>query len=308
MTSGNVQFWSNTPCSQLILNGAVVYLLGSSTINRVTTPTVLTMTDHFFIDDTFTISQTANIYSQNLPAPYTQDYDYILDININGQWDSMNNLFAERRFMTEGAAGSNGSQYDTVHLNVDRTGLADLLATAGVVHITSDKQSVYSDHSAVYNTLETAPQLAGFRFLEIVASKVFGHAKTKIAIENSVEYFDNDYSETPNTVNSLIGQIAWGIFNSVTNKKIDIMNDYIETDRIQDNSEGADLSNINGFPRPFMNFNFNDTVWEFPIVFHTELSSTSGDSIGLLNQGPVVGGAQLVNGMVNVPVLLRFSA
>lgn len=264
-------------------------------------------TDHFFINDPFTISQTATMFSQSLAVPYTNQYDYILDININSVWASMNNLFTERRFMTEFT--HNDSNYDFVHLNVDRTSLASLLTTANVVSISSDNESIFLDHAGVYGTLDNQNgQLAGFRFLEIVATKIFGHAKTKIAIENSNEYYINDYVNANTAVNSLIGQIAKGIFNSVITKKIDIMNDYIATDRLEDNTHNAPLININGYPHPFMEFNFNDTVWEFPILFHTELTSTSNSSIGELNNGPNVGGARLVNGTVDVPVLLRFSA
>lgn len=266
------------------------------------------MTDHFFINDSFTISQTANIYSNNLPSVNTAIYDYVLDVNISGVWSSMNDLFAERRFMTEPLGNDVVNLTDVVHLNVNRLKLANLLETAGSISISSYNTTIYADHVSVYNTLESTPQLAGFRFLEIVATKIFGHAKTKIAVENSSEYYDNDYADDYNTVNSLIGQIAWGVFNSVTNKKVDITNDYIETDRIQDNANGAVLTNVSGFPRPFIEYNFNDTVWEFPIVFHTTLLSTANQAIGELNNGPDVGGARLENGQVNVPVLLRFSA
>jgi hypothetical protein len=246
------------------------------------------------------------MYGYDLPTSIVDEYDYILNININGYWTSMNNLFSERRFMTEGDPGINSGNYDSVHLNINRESLADLLEHANTVDIKSYKSSIYTDYKDVYDTLAPEKQLVGFRFLEIVASKIFGHAKIKIAIENSEEYYANDYNQNYNTSNTLIGQIARGIFNSVTNKKNDIMNDYIKTDRIQDNADYAELSNINGYPHQFMSFSFNDTIWEFPIVFHTELSSTSGDIISLLNNGPNIGGSQLVNGVVNVPILLRF--
>ena len=265
-------------------------------------------TDHFFVNDSFTISQTANIFSNNLPLPYTSDYDYILDININGVWESMNNLFEDRRFMTE-PQHADSNVYDFVRLNVNRENLANLLSTSDVVSISSDKNTIIVDHTSVYGTLDARnTQLVGFRFLEIVATKVFGHAKTKIAIENSDEYYANDYVDANTAVNSLIGQIAKGIFNSVINKKYEIMNEYIKTDRIEDNAENAVLTNVNDYPRPFMEYNFNDTVWEFPIVFHTDLATTGDDTINELNNGPDVGGARLANGSVDVPVLLRFSA
>jgi len=265
------------------------------------------MSDHFFVNESFTISQTANIYSNNLPYVNTDIYDYILDININGVWNSMNDLFEERRFMTE-TTYNDANTYDYVHLNVNREKLAGLLETSNTVLISSTQTSVITSHSSVYNTLSGSSELAGFRFLEMVATKVFGHAKTKIAIENADEYYVNDYIDANTSVNSLIGQISKGIFNSVTNLKHELMNEYIQTDRIEDNSENAVLTNINGYPRPFMYFNFNDTVWEFPIVFHTDLATTGDDTINELNNGPDVGGARLANGSVNVPVLLRFSA
>ena len=264
-------------------------------------------TDHFFVNESFTISQTANIYSNNLPYVNTDIYDYILDININGVWNSMNDLFEERRFMTE-TTYNDVANYDYVHLNVNREKLAGLLETSNTVLISSTQTSIIASHSSVYGTLSGSAELTGFRFLEMVATKIFGHAKTKIAIENADEYYVNDYVDANTTVSSLIGQIAKGIFNSVTNLKHELMNEYIQTDRIEDNSENAVLTDINGYPRPFMYFNFNDTVWEFPIVFHTDLATTGDDTINELNNGPDVGGARLANGSVDVPVLLRFSA
>ena len=269
------------------------------------------MSDHFFINDSFTISQTANIYSNNLPYVTLNTYDYILDIDINSVWDSMNDLFEDRRFMTE-VNDVEGASADIlsnlVLLNVNRTKLSALLEHNNTVTITSNMTNVFSDHSYVYNTLDTTKQLTGFRFLEIVATKVFGHAKTKIAIENSEEYYMNDYVDANTAVNSLIGQITKGLYNSVITMKNEIMNEYIQTDRIEDNANDAPISNIeiDGSNRRFMEYNFNDTVWEFPVYFQTTLATTGDDSISELNNGPIVGGVQLINGSVNVPILLRF--
>ena len=220
----------------------------------------------------------------------------------------MDDLFSEKRFMTETNGSDDFTNYNTVHLNVNRSRLADLLNVATCVSITSNNTEVTS-HTSVYNTLDTsAKQLAGFRFLEIVATKVFGHAKSKIVIENNEEYYANGYDDDYTLTNSLIGQIAWGIFNSANSKRNEVFNQYVFTDRIEDNANDATLTNITGYPRPFMDFNFNDTVWEFPIMFYTELTATGEAIMNELNNGPDVGGARLANGVVNVPILLRFSA
>ncbi len=267
------------------------------------------MSDRFFINESFTISQTASLYASNLPLPTLNEYDYILDINVtDGLWSGMDDLFSEKRFMTETNGEDDFTEYNTVHLNVNRTRLANLLETTIGVSITSNKATVTS-RSVVYGTLDTsAKQLAGFRFLEIVATKVFGNAKTKIAIENNEDYYSNDYNDDYNSTNSLIGQIAWGIFNSAHSKRNDVFNQYVLTDRIEDNANGATLTDVDDYPRPFMDFNFNDTVWEFPITFYTDLESTEDAIMEELNNGPNVGGARLANGVVNVPILLRFSA
>ena len=273
-------------------------------------PPVIETTDRFFINESFTISQTASLYASNLPLPTLDEYDYILDINVtDGSWSGMGDLFSEKRFMTETNGEDDFTNYNTVHLNVNRSRLADLLETAIGVSITSNKTEVAS-RTAVYGTLDTsAKQLAGFRFLEIVATKVFGNAKTKIAIENNEDYYVNNYDDDDYAAsNSLIGQIAWGIFNSANSKRNDVFNQYVLTDRIEDNANDATLTDVEGYPRLFMDFNFSDTVWEFPIMFYTDLESTGDTIMEELNNGPNVGGARLANGVVNVPILLRFSA
>lgn len=306
LQTNKLAFWNSLPCGQIVCDANYLYLIGNGGFNRYTIPNITANTDYFFIDDPFTISQTSNIFSQILQPPSTTDYDYILDINIKSHWDSMNDLFSERRFMTEANQGDNSEMYNIIHLNVNREKVANLFESANSIIITSDKTAVTDDYQTVYNTLDPDPQLIGFRFLEIVATKIFGHAKTKIAIENTNDYYTNDYNDDYNVVNSLIGQIAWGVFNSIINKKFNIMNDYVETDRIQDNAHGASLYTLDDYPYPFINFNFNDTVWEFPIIFRTVLASTGGSDIEELNNGPLVGGRQLINGVVNVPILLRF--
>jgi hypothetical protein len=52
------------------------------------------------------------------------------------------------------------------------------------------------------------------------------------------------------------------------------------------------------------NLNFNNTSWDFPIYFKSNLFS----STSLINNGPNVGGNILQNGSMNIPIILRFTS
>jgi hypothetical protein len=154
--------------------------------------------------------------------------------------------------------------------------------------INSIQTSVVNNNA--YGTLDTgSDKLLGLRFLEVVATKIFGHARARAAIENDQEFYKN-------TAGSLIKQISDGVQSGFNSKKSDIFNMYVSYDRIEDNKN----DDVNA-PS---NFNFQHTSWEFPICLKSTLVG-SGDMTEL-NLGPYVGGNRLTAGSMAVPILLRF--
>jgi hypothetical protein len=246
------------------------------------------MSDSFFINEQIPVSQNASLYAQTLPSAGNA-YEYIMSVNIaSATWSSMNELFNDRVYV------QNASDMNTanVALTANFTSLNSLLGSAHIL-MTSEKADITT--KTAYGTLLGTEQPLGLRFLEIVATKVFGHAKARAAIANDSEfYLGYDVS------GSLIKQLADGITGAVQNKKSDVFNAYVAYDRIESNPKVDVGENAT--------FNFDNTNWEFPIYFRSTISDVAGADASLdeLNNGPSVGGTSLVNGSMNVPVLVRF--
>lgn len=248
----------------------------------------LNMSDNFFINEQIAIDQATQLYAETLPNAGNA-YEYIMSVNIaSATWSSMNLLFNDRVYV-QNATDMNTAN---VALTANLTGLNSLLSSAHIT-MTSEKSDITT--KSAYATLVGTEQPLGLRFLEIVATKVFGHAKARAAIANDTEFY-RGYDVS----GSIIKQLADGITGAVQNKKHDVFNAYIAYDRIELNPKvdvGADAT-----------FNFDNTNWEFPIYFRSTIADVAGAdaSMDLLNNGPSVGGSSLVNGSMNVPVLVRF--
>lgn len=253
------------------------------------------MADNFFVNEPFVVSQNASLYAETAVTNDTV-YDYILSININAaSWSSMNELFNARTFkQTTGTQNQVDENNVVLNLGANLAALNTLLYTTDAVAISSTMTSVSGN--AAYSTLTSGQKLLGLRFLEVVATKVFGHAKARAAIANDTEFY------TPlATAGSIINQVATGINSALTNKAADVFNKYVAYDRVQDNNQNDVDAEVN--------FNFDNTNWEFPIYFESTIQDIGADAnMGELNNGPSVGGNQLTNGSMNVPILLRFHA
>lgn len=252
--------------------------------------------DSFFINNPFIISQNAQIYSETLTST-TSNYDYILSINIReGPFTTPNSLFNTRTYQQNvGNQNNPGENLVDINLAINTDMLNLILYSVNSVNISSTMNNVIQQPA--YNTLITSSdQLLGLRFLEISATKIFGHAKARAAIANDTDFY-LPYSSS----GSLIQQISDGINNSIVNKKLDIFNYYVTYDRIELNPNNDAISPIN--------FNFDNTNWEFPIYYTTVIgNNNSGANLSLLSNGPNVGGNQLINGMLSVPILLKLHA
>jgi hypothetical protein len=257
------------------------------------------MSDTFFVNSPFTISQNTDLYAETDISIFNE-YDYILNINLSKFNDnnvitplSINELFNDRIFKQNSNTQntSNENLYD-VTLTANLDAINTLLYSSNSVSISSSNLDI--TNKSTYNTLTTGQKLLGLRFLEIVATKIFGHAKARAAISN-----DTDFYRPLSDEGSLIKQIGEGINIALDTKKNTIFNKYVAYDRIELNPSN-DVDDI-------ADFNFEDTEWEFPIYFESTLTDLGNNvSMELLNNGPNVGGNILKNGHMNVPILLRF--
>jgi hypothetical protein len=221
--------------------------------------------------------------------PTFSSYDYILNVDAGiANWTTMNQLFSQRSFEQFTVVINNimENQYN-INLALNTDGVSNLLQSTNAVEIYSQNMGV--TNSRAYSTLYVGKSLLGHRFLEILATKIFGHSKARAAIANDSAFYQN-------SADSIIQQIAHGINNSIQIKQNDIFNSYVETGRL--NNDG----------NRYQTFNFDNSTWEFPMVLTANLMNMGPNSnLTTINNGPTsVGGNLLVNGQYGVPILLKF--
>jgi hypothetical protein len=128
----------------------------------------------------------------------------------------------------------------------------------------------------------------GTRVLEILALKIFGHARARAAIAN-----DSDI------VAGIASDLANHVQNVVTAHRNDIFNQYVQQDLAELNANDVDAP---------VSFNFQQDTLVFPGYVAGSLVNKAGLSPELLN-GPVdMSGHMVANGDYNVPILLRLCA
>lgn len=253
--------------------------------------------DCFLVNSPFTVYQNTCIYADSQSAIYN-GYDYIFNVNITNVWNSMNVLFNERNYKqrTNDQNNSNENMYD-VYMSTNADALLALF-TQNTVYTFSNNSDVST--KPAYNTLDPAYKTLGFRFLEVVATKIFGHAKARAAIAN-----DSDFYQTG--VNSIISQILNGIENAVQNKKNTIFSTYVSYDRIEETMmHNIDVNDADGNTQ----FNFYKTIWEFPLIFNSSIIpkyNSDPPNMDAINNGPDVGGNKLAGGQMSVPILISIS-
>ena len=124
----------------------------------------------------------------------------------------------------------------------------------------------------------------GTRVLEILAIKIFGHARARSAISNDT------------TITSNIKENLSNHFINVINKyKYSIFNQYVQTDNPNINTDDITAP---------VEFNFQQDILSFPGFIVGNLDDKSRLSNDLL-AGPNVGGNLMVNGEYNIPILIR---
>jgi hypothetical protein len=257
----------------------------------------------FFVDHPFTITQDTYIYANN-QCSVTNMYDYILNIDIGldaTNYSTMNNLFDNRTFIQNTL---NNQQYN-VDLSINHDKMLSLLVNKDAVGIYSTQSSVALKPAYTTLNLNTKDK-AGTRLLEIVATKIFGHAKARAAIANDDEFYTN-------TATKILDQIVVGITDTVNTHKNEIFEQYVQSGRISEQIRSLNL--LTGLPENDDGGDLNPELmnmvnanWEFPVYFTGKLVDQGTDNADLsqLNTGPDVGGNRLQNGKYNIPILLRF--
>jgi hypothetical protein len=246
------------------------------------------MSYSYFANEFFSVYQQTNLYAQNFPINNGL-YDYVFEVNISQ--DSLNDMFDVRHFKQSSNQQNNvGENNVDINLLINRT-FIDSLLTTNKVSIIGITGNYLGDETGFLS----GEKMIGLRFIEVIAMKIFGHAKARAAISNDTDFYQSDAIP-----GSLINQMINGIQSSINNKRNDIFNQYVDYDRIE--AEASDDVDVN------INFNFKDTIFIIPMYLSSNLDTNS--NISSLKNGPTgigsVGVSTMVNGSMNVPILVKF--
>jgi hypothetical protein len=235
-----------------------------------------------FINSPLTVTQDANVYGSSLDAG---NYDYTFVINVSGLSADITGLFANAAFK------QNGSDMNAVDVNLTilnsntYTNWGNLFNNQSIVTVLQGESAIS------FSTLQgTTNKTIGDRLLEVVAHKLFGHGQARAAIKNDTEFYAHDAEIWDHLCTSLAN----------TNIRHDIFNQYVATGRYTPGSNDV---------QEWVNFNLNGLTLDYPLYLAGNMltdASLTNDERNIVQNGPNVGGTLLVNGLYNVPVLVRF--
>ena len=145
-----------------------------------------------------------------------------------------------------------------------------------------------------FGTFFSEPVNFGETLLEIMAHKIFGHAQARSAISNDAAFNEHDV------------QLWDHLSSSVGNRnfQLSVFNQYITSGRY--NVENQNLESSDAFLN--QPFNFQGMTFDFPLFLNGSLLVDDQiiNETMVFRNGVNVGGAQIVNGVYNIPILLRF--
>jgi hypothetical protein len=244
------------------------------------------MSYSYFANQYFSVQHESNLHAMDPLLSY--EYDYLFEINTKAY--SLNSLFNTRFFkQTTNVQNSSDEEKVDINLTINRITLDNLL-----ISDTSTSQGQISGYKGIDTGILSDEKKISLRLLEIIAIKIFGHAKARAAIANDKQFYDND-----SISGSVIHQIITGLDSSIKNRKFDIFNQYVHDDRIQLNVDNDVDQNVN--------FNFSGSDIYIPMYFTTSLDQVS-NTMGLQNGPGTVGGSLFKNGTVTVPILVQFKS
>ena len=238
------------------------------------------LTQTYFFSDVFAIEKDAALYAAP-PTDAGANYDYIISLDAS----TLSQFFNTSTYKQ--SAESNNVD---VTLTLNDTALN---AAIEVSSMTSPAGTGAGGKRSLLNGVE--PSLGvDTRILEILALKIFGHARARAAIAND-----------GNIINGLKYNLFNHIHNIVTNHKDDIFNQYVNYDLTTMNTNDVDVA---------VSFEFSNDLLSFPAYLSGSLYSSANAAGGVndisdaLQNGPDSGDAndtKLENGAYNVPILFK---
>lgn len=218
------------------------------------------------------VDQDTNVVVAAAP---TFEYEYTLTVDLGTQ--STNAIFSSRTYQQ---SASDANAYD-IDLTINTTQF-DIDLRAGA------KTTTVAEAGITSLGIDPNDTSFGQRLLEIVAIKIFGHAKARAAIENDTEF----------TGAALIQKFQSSLQEAIDTDRNLIFGQYVNLDRVQ--SDANDNEGHNDVDTA-TDFNFDALDLVFPINLR---GSILDDASGIFDNGPNVGGSFLANGNYNVPLRL----
>ena len=250
----------------------------------------------FFLDSTIQVNQNTNL-SATCSDATNAAYDYIFDVNVRDvSGKVLNDLFNTRHYRQDPDAPN-----DYVSTLVANSTLLNSMFQK--VAISSTKAGIVSGVGInAYGSLNPDKQTMGSRFLEILATKIFGNPHTTAAIVNDTTITSATDPTAPTQT------VVTGVNTSVGLMNNSFFTQYVATDRVE--QDQAELeSQVDADANGNINFNMCGLIITIPMQLNGTVLNAMGNTIdsafvNLLN-GPNVGGNLMTGGLYNVPILLR---
>lgn len=256
--------------------------------------------NQIYLNSPLYMNQNVNSYGSYF-VEGTYDYTFLVNLALVGDGSITNDItkiFSNASFIQDQTNADNV----TINLSLKNSTTYPSWNTAINNHnlVTLDVGASNFGFSTLTPTLN---QAIGDRLLEIVAHKLFGNGQARAAIDNDTEFYTHDGVMWDHLSTALSTQ-------SLAN---DVFNQYVASGRYESQSTTAGSSNADNANdvNQFVNFNFINLTFDYPMYLIGSLglnSSMTPTEISALNNGPIVGGTQLNNGLYNIPILIRFYA
>ena len=246
------------------------------------------------------VAQDVQIYDAPVSAPAT--FEFILEVNVDA-----NSLFSTKTYIEN----TEDNEDVTISLEFDLNYIESCFNTNQTTMVRSadklknpndntDGAGKYSRQPDVLTTVKTSRDELGHRFLEIAAIKIFKSAYATAAIRN-----DKEFTNAASVPSSIYQQIL---------DPVDTAVGITQDPLVSGSDHGVELSMFNAYVAsgryiPSNNdqfetreFNFQGTMWEFPLAFHGEVFGSDGTSSVAADFPSIYGN----NYSVPSSVLLRF--